>query len=73
VKAYVELARAHELDPAQMALAYVISRQFVTAAIMGATTLEQMKLDIDASRVTLSAEVLDALEQIHKVYTYPCP
>ncbi len=73
VRAYLEIARAHNLDPAQMALAYVISRQFVTSAIMGSTNLEQMKLDIAASRVELSAEVLDAIEQTHKFYTYPCP
>ncbi|WP_282604896.1 NADP(H)-dependent aldo-keto reductase [Pelagibius sp. Alg239-R121] len=73
VRAYVDLARAHDLEPAQMALAYVLSRQFVTAAIMGSTSLAQMKLDIAASRVTLSEEVLDAIEEVHKIYTYPCP
>ena len=73
VRAYLDIARAHNLDPAQMALSYVISRQFVTSAIMGSTNLAQMKLDIAASRVELSAEVLDAIEQTHKIYTYPCP
>ena len=73
VRAYLEIARAHDLEPAQMALAYVVSRQFVTSAIMGSTTLEQMKLDIAASRVELSAGVLDAIEQTHKIFTYPCP
>ncbi len=73
VRAYVELARAQGLDPAQMALAYVNTRPFMTSTIIGSTSLEQLKLDIASKDVTLSAEVLDGIEQIHKTYTYPCP
>lgn len=73
IAAYVALAKAHNLDPAQMALAYVTSRPFVTAAIIGATKMDQLKTDIASAEVTLSPEVLDAIENLHKVYTYPCP
>ncbi len=73
VRAYVDLARAHDLEPAQMALAYVNTRPFMTSTIIGSTSLEQLKPDIAASEITLGDEVLDAIEQIHKIYTYPCP
>jgi aryl-alcohol dehydrogenase-like predicted oxidoreductase len=73
VAAYVELARDHGLEPAQMALAFVLSRRFLTAAILGATSVDQLKTDIAATEVTLSQEVLDQIEAIHKVYTIPCP
>ena len=73
VRAYVELAREHGLDPAQMALAYVTSRPFVTSTIMGSTSLDQMKVDIAASEIKLTPELLDAIEQLHRIYTYPCP
>jgi aryl-alcohol dehydrogenase-like predicted oxidoreductase len=73
VAAYVELARDHGLEPAQMALAFVLSRRFLTAAILGATSVDQLKTDIAAADVTLSQDVLDEIEAIHKVYTYPCP
>ena len=73
VAAYVDLAKRHGLDPAQMAIAYVVSRPFVTAAIIGATKMEQLKANIDAIDLTLSEEVLEEIETIHKVYTYPCP
>lgn len=73
VEAYVELARKHGLDPAQMAIAYVLSRPFTTAAIIGATKMDQLKTNIAAKDLTLSEEVLAELEAIHKVYTYPCP
>jgi aryl-alcohol dehydrogenase-like predicted oxidoreductase len=70
---YVKLARAHGLDPAKMALAFVTSRPFVTANIIGATTMEQLKSNIASSETKLSQEVLDGIDAIHKVYTYPCP
>lgn len=63
---YVALARQHGLDPAQMALAYVNTRPFVTANIIGATTMEQLKADIDSIDVKLSQEVLDGIEAIHR-------
>ena len=70
---YVKLAQAHGLDPAQMALAFVSSRPFVHANIIGATTLEQLKSNIASIDVTLSEEVLRAIEEIHRRYTIPCP
>ena len=71
--AYVGLAQEHGLDPAQMALAYVLSRPFLTSAIIGATNLSQLENSIGAKDLVLSQEVLNAIESIHKIYTYPCP
>jgi aryl-alcohol dehydrogenase-like predicted oxidoreductase len=71
--AYVKLAREHGLDPAQMALAFVTSRPFVTATIVGATTMDQLKSNIASSEIKLSQPVLDGIDAIHNVYTYPCP
>jgi aryl-alcohol dehydrogenase-like predicted oxidoreductase len=73
VAAYVDVAKRHGLDPAQMAISYVLSRPFTTSAIIGATKMDQLKANIDAKDVVLSEEVLAELEAIHKVYTYPCP
>ena len=73
VAAYVDLARRHGLDPAQMAIAYVLSRPFTTAAIIGATKMDQLKTNIDAKDLKLPDTVLGEIEAIHKVYTYPCP
>ncbi len=73
IRAYVDLAAAHGLDPAQMALAYVTSRPFLTATIIGATQMAQLKTNIAAEALTLDEAVLQGIEEIHKVYTYPCP
>lgn len=63
---YVSLARQHGLDPSQMALAFVNQQPFVTSNIIGATTLDQLKADIDSIDVKLSQEVLDGIEAVHR-------
>ncbi len=73
IAAYVDLARQHGLDPAQMALAYVISRRFLASAIIGATSVAQLENNLGALDLVLSDEVRDGIEEIHKLYTYPCP
>jgi len=70
---YVQLAREHGLDPAQMALAFVTRQPFVTSNIIGATNLEQLKLNLDSSRLNLSDELLAAIEAIHQDQPNPAP
>lgn len=61
---YVALAREHGLSPAQMALAFVNSRDFLTSNIIGATTMDQLKENIASATVTLSPDVLAAIHAI---------
>ncbi|TDV69951.1 NADP(H)-dependent aldo-keto reductase [Pseudomonas sp. LP_7_YM] len=70
---YVALAREHGLDPAQMALAFVTGRPFVTSNIIGATTLEQLDSNIAGAQQVLCEEVLAAIEAIHKDQPNPAP
>lgn len=72
-EAYVNLAREHGLDPAQMALAFVNQRPFVGSNIIGATNLEQLKSNIDSLDVVLSEELLQGLQEIGTTYSNPCP
>lgn len=72
-EAYVNLAGSRDLDPAQMALAYVASRPFVTTVIIGATTLEQLDADIKSLDIKLTPLVLAAIEEIHQDNPNPCP
>ncbi len=73
VSAYVALAKRHGLDPAQMAIAYAASRPFMTSVIIGATTMEQLKTDIDAAALALPQSLLEEIDQIHLDYPNPCP
>lgn len=71
VQAYVKLAKKHGLDPAKLALAFVNSREFVTSNIIGATSIEQLKVDISSVDVKLSEEILSEIEEIHKEFPNP--
>ncbi len=70
---YVELARSYNLDPAQMALAYVNSRPFLTSTIVGATSTEQLGANIDSINIELAKELLRKIELVHVSQPNQCP
>lgn len=72
-QAYVELAQQYGLEPAQMALAFVNSRPFLAANIIGATSMTQLKKNIDSIHVQLSDELLSAITEVHQRYPNPAP
>ncbi|TNM65516.1 aldo/keto reductase [Aliirhizobium smilacinae] len=71
VKAYVELAGKHGLDPAQMALGFCLARPFMASVIIGATSMEQLKTDIGAADLALSDELMKDIADIHRHYPMP--
>ncbi|MBU7585575.1 MAG: NADP(H)-dependent aldo-keto reductase [Nostoc sp. TH1S01] len=73
VAAYVELAKRHQLSPAQLALAFVRSRWFVTSTIIGATTLEQLQENLESVNLVLSKEILAELDEINTQHPNPAP
>ena len=70
---YAKIAADAGLDMAQMALAFVNTRSFVTSNIIGATSIEQLKSNIDSIDITLSDEVLEAIEAVHTRQPNPSP
>jgi aryl-alcohol dehydrogenase-like predicted oxidoreductase len=64
---YLALAKGFGLDPAQLALAFVTSRPFVTSNIIGATTLEQLKTDIDSIDVKIPPDLEKRINAIHNL------
>lgn len=70
---YCAIAERHGLDPAQMALAFVTSRPFVTSNIIGATTLEQLDSNLSSAELSLSNEVLAEIEAVHQRQPNPSP
>ncbi|MEN5084647.1 aldo/keto reductase [Bosea sp. TWI1241] len=73
IRAYIGIAREAGLDPAELALAFVTSRPFVTANIIGATTMEQLKIAIGSAAVTLTPELEDKIDAVHQRVGNPCP
>jgi aryl-alcohol dehydrogenase-like predicted oxidoreductase len=70
---YTALAREQGLEPAQMALAFVNSRPFLTSTIIGATGMDQLKSNIASIDTALSGEVLERIEAIHNAHPNPSP
>jgi aryl-alcohol dehydrogenase-like predicted oxidoreductase len=72
-KRYVEIARRYGLDPGRMAIAFVLRQPFVTSALVGATSMDQLDNAIDAADLVLGEEVVAELEQVHVEQPNPCP
>jgi aryl-alcohol dehydrogenase-like predicted oxidoreductase len=70
---YVALASEMNMKPAQLALAYVNSKPFLTSNIIGATNMEQLQENITSVDLKLSEEILDRIESIHKRFPIPSP
>ncbi len=71
VSEYVDLAKQHELDACQMAIAFVLSKPFVTSTLVGATNMTQLKTDIDAINLNLSEEAMAEIETIRRKHPMP--
>jgi len=70
---YVELAKELDLSLVQLALAFVNQQEFVTANIIGATTLNQLEENISSIEVKLSSEILSKIDQIQELQPNPAP
>ena len=71
VQAYLDLANRHGLDVCQMALAFCYQQNFVTSTIIGATTMEQLKSNVEAKDITLSDDILNEIQKIYCGYPMP--
>ena len=73
VRDYLDIARRFGLDPCQMAIAFVNAQPFVATNLIGATTMEQLKTNISAIDLTLSPEVMAAIDAVHQLRGNPAP
>ena len=69
---YYEISQKHNMTLTEMSLAFVNDRPFVTSNIIGATTMDQLKENIDSIDITLSKELLKEIEDIHLSDPNPC-
>ncbi|MBD2102793.1 NADP(H)-dependent aldo-keto reductase [Leptolyngbya sp. FACHB-261] len=73
VATYAEIAKAHNLKPSALALAFVRSRWFVTSTIIGATSLDQLQENLDSLGIVLDTKILAELDAVHRRYPNPAP
>ena len=70
---YYKISKKYNLDMAQMSLKFCEIQPFVTSVIIGATTMQQLKTNIESVNVNLSEEILKSINNVQKLYPNPCP
>jgi len=70
-EAYAALARAHGMEPAQLALAFCLSRPFMTSVIIGATDMAQLDVNLSAADIVLDEATLGEIDAIHRAHPMP--
>ncbi len=73
VEEYYKISKKYNLDMSQMSLKFCELQEFMTSVIIGATTMEQLKTNIESVNVNLSHEIIKEINQIQKTYPNPCP
>jgi len=73
VKEYAKIAHKHGLSLATLSLAFVTQQPFVTSNIIGATSIEQLKENINSIDIHLSDEILDEINTVHSLMPNPAP
>ena len=73
VEEYYKISKKFNVDFAQMALKFCEIQPFMTSVIIGATTMEQLKTNIESVNVNLSDEIINEINEVQKNYPNPCP
>ena len=73
VEEYFNISKKYGLDFTQMSLKFCEIQDFMTSVIIGATTMEQLKSDIESVNVNLSNDVIEEINQVQTIYPNPCP
>jgi aryl-alcohol dehydrogenase-like predicted oxidoreductase len=73
IEFYYNIAIENNLDFAQMSLKFCEIQEFVTSVIIGATTMEQLKTNVESVNVQLDQNIIKKINEIHKIYPNPCP
>ena len=73
VEKYFEIAKKYKISLTQLSQAFVNSRDFVTSNIIGATTMEQLKENIDSINISLDEHILNEINSVHESIPNPAP
>ena len=73
VEKYLKIADKYNLSLTHLALAFVNTRPFVTSNIIGATTMEQLKENIDSVNIEITETMLEDINQVHSSQPNPAP
>jgi len=70
---YFNIAKNFSLNFAQMSIKFCEIQKFLTSVIIGATSMEQLKIDIESVNVNLTEEINKEINDVQLIYPNPCP
>ncbi len=73
IEEYYKIAKKHNMNFAQMSIKFCEIQPFVTSVIIGATTMEQLKTNIESVNVNLNSQIINEINEVQKKYPNPCP
>ena len=73
VEEYYKISQKFDLDMSQMSIKFCEVQDFMTSVIIGATTMEQLKTNVESVKVNLDSEVIKEINNVQKKYPNPCP
>ena len=73
IEKYFSISKKYNLDLSQMSLKFCELQPFITSVIIGATTMEQLKTDIESVNINLNDEIINEINEVQKLYPNPCP
>ena len=73
VDEYFNIAKKHKISLTQLSQAFVNSRDFVTSNIIGATTMDQLRENIESIKISLSQDIMAEINSIHENIPNPAP
>ena len=73
IEKYYKISQKFNLDFAQMSIKFCEIQPFVTSVIIGATTMQQLKTNVESVNVKLNNEIINEINEVQKIYPNPCP
>ena len=73
VEEYFKISKKYGLDMCQMSIKFCEEQEFMTSVIIGATTMDQLKTNIESVKVNLDQEVINDINNVQKIFPNPCP
>ena len=73
IEKYYDIAKKFALNFAQMSIKFCEIQKFLTSVIIGATSMEQLKINIESVNVNLTSEILKEINNVQIKYPNPCP
>ena len=73
IEEYYKISKKYNLDMSQMAIKFCEIQDFMTSVIIGATTMDQLKTNIESVNIKFSNEIIEKINEVQKIYPNPCP